>query len=646
MQSSLSLKTIRIRDLLKYSFIIPPYQRGYRWRKEHVGRLLEDIMEFKDTENNQQKFYCLQPVVVREISNSGANKKEWEVIDGQQRLTTIFLILKYLEEKGIFKDELFQIKYETRENSEEFLKNIAYKIKDKKNKKKNIDFFCMAEAYEEIDKFFNEKNNNNEKFKDTLLEKVKVIWYEVDSKEYKMDPIEIFTRLNIGKIPLTDAELIKALILKRPNGGSNNNFDQHSRTVERITSEWNDIEIALQDASFWYFIYEPSNKSYSKKIYENRIEYIFDIYSKIKNSTSNCKNNNTYDDYHTFFWFYERLKDKDEEEIRNEWEEIKRYFLILKEWYEDKKFYHLIGYLIAVGSNVADMLREFEKTTKTKTEFKEWLRKEKIFPTIKSKDEGLEEIGEIIDNLKYDANNVKNFLLLFNIALLTTEDSYVRFPFDRYKKERWDIEHIHPQTNKELSVKELKEHIEDVLECLTKKEIKDGNTSEIEEWINDNEGSNEQEQKEKVEIVRRLCEIYKDIKIKPKADKKAVAAVKAEEVKGKYNSIKDKVIDLLKKDGNIVKKIDNIENLTLLDSGTNRSYKNDFFHKKRKKILEKMKEGMFVPIGTQYVFLKAYSPKVDNLMYWTEEDANHYKNCIEDTLKNFFGVKDESGTRT
>ena len=82
-----------VRDIIneKVNFIVPSYQRGYRWDEINVTDLLDDLLEFMQ-DGSSGKFYCLQPLVVKKI---GTN--QYNVIDGQQRLTTIFIILKYLE---------------------------------------------------------------------------------------------------------------------------------------------------------------------------------------------------------------------------------------------------------------------------------------------------------------------------------------------------------------------------------------------------------------------------------------------------------------------------------------------------------------------------------------------------------------------
>ena len=147
---------------------------------------------------NQSDFYCLQPVVVKN------NKEKYRIIDGQQRLTTIFLIIKLLENKNFF-----NISYETRPNSTNFLQN----IQDKTQKEvENIDFYHFHKAYEVIQVFFDNKDINQNKFLEVLLNKCKVLWYEIAPKENEN---EVFIRLNIGKIPLAEAENIKALFLSK-----------------------------------------------------------------------------------------------------------------------------------------------------------------------------------------------------------------------------------------------------------------------------------------------------------------------------------------------------------------------------------------------------------------------------------------------
>ena len=84
-----SLKLIKVSSL-KGGFAVPGYQRGYRWSKTDVERLLDDVFTF-DERNDQT--YCLQPVVVK-----GKENGNFELIDGQQRLTTMAIYMKLLHQ--------------------------------------------------------------------------------------------------------------------------------------------------------------------------------------------------------------------------------------------------------------------------------------------------------------------------------------------------------------------------------------------------------------------------------------------------------------------------------------------------------------------------------------------------------------------
>lgn len=207
-------KTIPLIELFSENFNIPHYQRGYRWEQQEVTELLDDLWNFcKDRESGD--FYCLQPIVLQQNE-----KKNYDVLDGQQRLTTLYLLLVYLEDKRFedgYNQPLFSLNYETREKCEEFLTQKKFiNVIDETN----IDFYHICKAYECIDLWFNDSKHRGAKAKlvPILMDdnskgnrNVRFIKYEV---EKEINPIEVFIRLNVGKIPLTDAELTKALLLQ------------------------------------------------------------------------------------------------------------------------------------------------------------------------------------------------------------------------------------------------------------------------------------------------------------------------------------------------------------------------------------------------------------------------------------------------
>ncbi len=579
--NGLVLKSIN--ELLGEKFFIPAYQRGFRWTDQQVKDLLNDIWEFvneppEQEEGKEKPFYCLQPVVVKQY-----NKDQWEVIDGQQRLTTIFLILKNLEniidgDKKNFKSIIF----DTRKNSEQYLNNILEKDKDN-----NVDYYHIFNANLTINEWFKEKANNGYpnarvKFLSPFIENTKVIWYQVNDGS---NAIDIFTRINIGKIPLTNSELIKALFLRTSNfrGYKADKGDKNNRIRLKqlqIASEWDKIENSLQDDQFWYFISNNTRK------YATRIEYIFDLMKDKKDGN---------DQYFTFYKFNEEFESskqgKKNPDIDGIWLKIKKYYLTFEEWYHARDLYHLIGFLISTGSSILYLKNNAE--SKTKTAFKDFLK---------------EEISKIIacqiNDLEYGNPMVKTILLLFNIqTILSNKKSNIRFPFDSFKKENWDIEHVRSQTDKTISGNSRRDWAADVLEFFTGKKEWEEQEKEIDLFEEPNK-----------RIPFALLKIIDDEKIDDI------------EFESLYNEISIKFKEENEPE-NVV-----ISNLTLLDAATNRSYKNAFFPIKRMTIIENDRNGTFVPICTKNVFLKSYSKKLDEVMYWNRNDADDYLSAIKETL--------------
>ena len=582
------------------SFFIPSYQRGYRWTEQQVKDLLNDIWEFHQNVKLRKNdgFYCLQPIVVKKSKNKNY---DWDVIDGQQRLTTIFIILKS-GEIFLTADDLepYTIGYETRNESQDFLESKLYEIDDT-----NIDYFHMSKAYQTIENWFKEKKVKKSDFIKILLEEplidenvdkannIRVIWYKIEDKEnnslnaeniYKED-IEIFTRINMGKIPLTNAELIKALLIQ----GYKDNDNKNNKQFE-LASEWDFIEYSLQNDDFWYFINKEKNEK------ATRIEFIFELISKKYFEDNKEKfpelidldKLKSIDRYYEFHIINHYLKEENQTPKIYEklWSEVKNYFRILNEWYEDREFFHKIGFLIIYSKKtMLDFIAEYIKDNSTKKEFRDFLDTEikKLFENID------------IEALSYGSNDndIRKVLLWFNIAtIIKNEKSNLRFQFDRYKKQNWDIEHIRSQAkSKYPREKEEKEAwLKDILNLpafeKTEDDILEMNKSDFKKFFDDIQNK----------------------------------------IEGEDNDFNKH----------------SIGNLTLLDSATNRAYGNAFFPVKRKTIIENDKNGTFIPICTKNLFLKYYSKNATDLQKWTEEDAERYKSAILETfeeLKN--GAKNE-----
>lgn len=549
-ENFITLKTVN--NILSENFFIPAYQRGYRWTTQQVKDLLNDIAEFTPKENlesGEKTWYCLQPVIVKQIED------KWDVIDGQQRLTTIFLILNYLNQGYAEnrKKRLFSLEYETRNGSEDFLKN---RLSEENIDNANIDYFFISSAYQTIANWFIDKGQNFDisNFESKFLFFTKVIWYEI----IQNDAIEIFTRINLGKIPLTNAELIKALFLNSSNF-EDKKYNSKVRLKQlEIAVEWDRIEYALQDDSLWYFLNNTESE------FATRIEYIFDLIADKRKEVD--------DEYFTFRYFSKEFKQETEEEIVSNWQTIKKYFQTLEEWFSDRELYHKIGFLIASGTNLKDILKK--KNDKTKLQFLDFLNKEI-----------LSKIDVVIEDLEYGNGKVRPILLFHNIqTMLNNREETNRFPFDRYKKEKWDVEHISavaeemPKTEQHQKdwLNEVKKHILDNHNLLEKTEVY--NKDNFEEIFN--------------EVLNYFSE----------------------------NSHED---------------VNDISNLVLLDARTNRSYKNAVFPIKRSTIIEREKEGTFIPVCTKNVFMKFYSNSVNQMTFWGDADREKYLSDIKNTINTY-----------
>ena len=623
--SSPSIKLISIMELIdgKYSFNIPNYQRGYRWEKQQIEDLLNDLLSFKESsdqksdqfyclqhyqrgyrwekqqiedllndllsfkESADQKpdqFYCLQPLVVKKIGNNVYN-----VIDGQQRLTTIFLILQYLK-LNINKNDFYTIKYETRDSSEKFLNSIS---NTKEINDENIDSFYMSKAYLCIkDWFENQKSDPITSFIDMLakeLNPIKFIWYELREED---DEIKAFQRLNSGQIPLTNAELIKALFLH--NAKENETDEKKLRQIE-IAKEWDEIEYSLQDDEFFGFL---AGKN-SKEKYATRIEFLFEILSSKKNSDQDPYAIYRYfaDYKENIIKFWSGIDNEQNKDNENTNKNIKNIFLTLKFWFNDSELYHLVGLLLLNGAEINVL---FDKSTQiTKTQFKEYLKKSIIKNFINTDKDGLDK-----DNLKtkllelnYYENKktIENFLVLFNIAtILSQEGTYVRFSFDKFKEEKWSLEHIHARNSKPLSNEEQNKWLQDVKNEIEKIDYKEINRKE--------------------EI---LCCIEKFMTCK--------------DLNQNFENLQNEIFKIFGFDDETK---DSISNLALLKLSDNSALSNGIFAQKREIIKERDKNGSFIPICTRNVFVKYYSKNMSKMYIWDEGDRRDYLEEIVNTIYN------------
>lgn len=571
------LKLMKVSSL-HGDFVVPDYQRGYRWSKIDVERLLDDVYMF-DERNDQA--YCLQPVVVKRNQD-----ESFELIDGQQRLTTLFLIYSHMHARNPDIDILdFRIRYVTRPNSEEFLSSLSsYVAADGFNRPgnsdTNIDFFFMCEAMEAIDDWFSQTLERYQVRASTARQRiaakfdtcVQLIWYEVPSSE---DGNKMFTRLNIGKIPLTNAELVKALFLSQ-----NARKPVPAEMQQEIVLQWDSMETQLRNESLWGFLVGKPSKGGK----DTRIDLVLDLVAE----NAGGKN----DKYWTFYRLQEMAIKDSPQKL---WESINRTFLNLRGWFEDSELYHKIGYLIASGSSsIASLYKTSAKSRKS--DFVTALNR-LIKESVQC---------ENVENLSYGSGNamISKILLLFNIlSVMRASDKTQRFPFDKFRTQLWSLEHIHAQQSQIA-----------------------GDSTTWKQWL---------------ELHLKVLDDFRenqntgiDQEITLRERMKAMIEAKAPS-KEDFIQLQEEVFNALS-DSDDVDYLDGLANLALLNCGNNSALGNSVFAVKRDSIIDMDKRGEFIPFCTRMVFLKYYSRSKDaDMRFWTEKDRQVYIAAIKEVLKDY-----------
>ena len=557
---------------IKGNFFVPKYQRGYRWTESQVKTLMNDLWE--NCKQETQKEYCLQPVVVRKRGEA-----DYELIDGQQRFTTILILLLYVKQRFTdMMDVNFSLEYETRVATAEFLANIS-----QGRAQENIDFFHIYSARKCIEKWLDDTigTDNSKKSKalwklfDYLTEKVKVIWYEVGDDE---DPVALFTRLNIGRIQLTNAELVKALLLIKSED------DSQKDTRQERAIQWDNIEKELSGDKneLWYFLTTKDAVAYP-----TRIELLFDMMAG--------KAPDEREKHFTFFWFEKEIKERGVNKI---WEEIQQCFLQIKEWYTDNVLYHKIGYLISSGSKTMAEIFQLAQGKRKSVFINELdgMIAESI--NFKMKD------GETYQDLDYRRHydEISRLLLLFNVESIIKEDVYQRFPFSKYNTLEWSLEHIHAQNSQGLKTRDtqllwIKKHIDSV-----KSVSEDG--------------------------------IYDDL-IQEMEDVVEAGNVNA---RGSFDDLANKITNALSEDTNY-DYIDTLSNMALLSKDDNSALNNSTFDVKRNMIVDMDRRGAFIPYCTKMVFLKYYTPSGENqIHFWGQKDREAYIKAMENMLNPYLAL--------
>lgn len=673
------------RDLLGMEFIIPAYQRGYRWDNEQVETLLNDLYDFikihSGSGRNNSDYYCLQPVAVvpnPEVINDkrDSGKESYIVVDGQQRLTTIYLLLHYLRKNSDYEYPIYDLRFDSRDVQDNYIQNLLFLVEDGRPKEaSNIDIFYLEKAYRTITEWFKsdqQRAQRKGKFRELFTFKpldgedindVRVIWYVIDHH----NALEAFRRLNYGKIPLTSTELVKALLLQ---GDDNANPGRHGTGAPyRRALEWDEMEHTLHDPYLWAMLSDDASD------YTSRMEVILDFVADELNQkmidNTNGKvpfvrkeksllGNIDARDYFNYNVVNEYLHRKGNTAIDNVWNRMRSIFNLITNWYENHEWYHLIGLtrIIPSSKNRKSRRDHFKMLYSLAINEKGRPVNRSAFTNALKKKIALEVKGlgdrDNLDKLNYNENSqeIIKLLKLVNVwEAINDHSEGSRFAFHLFDEFKvTSLEHIHPQNiTTEASYDDFKEwgkrrsedferlQFIDIEKIAINRRSKKNRIPDGDSTLDVDKSMPPKEEVEclKKEIIDAIATIknltktkklYADPDNKKKLDEAAKTLDLAFE---EFSGINEK-------------ELHSISNLSLVDKETNSSLQNFFLDRKREILMKRHNPGpgnkrlTYAPPATRKVFAKDYSRlHPGDMRLWTRDDRQSYLKAIEASYNYF-----------
>lgn len=280
MATTISVNKQSVSELLKTGrtkpFIIPEYQRPYAWTSEQIETLFEDIWEFATTIGglDQNGSYFLGSIVSFENENG-----EQEIIDGQQRITSLFLLLRSIYTKLIHGDDAHT------DAAQNFIRQIEPAIWRTDNRTGKVDYNDILLTSKVVDNEGNEilrdilkdgvanpdANDNYSKnyllfqklyddhctksplkiydFIYALLNQAILLPISADSQD---TALTIFSTLNNRGLPLSDADIFKAKIYNNLKDDEKDNFISQWKTLEKEATEAHE---SIQQLFYYYMFY-------------------------------------------------------------------------------------------------------------------------------------------------------------------------------------------------------------------------------------------------------------------------------------------------------------------------------------------------------------------------------------------------------
>lgn len=587
---------------------IPPYQRGYKWEAHDVSRLLDDIKEF-DPGDDADKFYCLQNITLVEKDGN------YNVVDGQQRLTTLAVILSYVGQYDLINGKLI---YSIRKETEEFLEKYIYQPSDitvftdwddflAKAKVSGVDYdyqdiYYLFQAYQTVVKWFEKNDNFKGVILTRLLDHVKLIVNLVRN----IDEQELFENLNGKRVPLDGADLVRALIITRIARQEIPNTEDDIKYNVLINERRTRIGITLDDIGRWW---TDSNRQtwfgfFTRKVktdadetvnfdeVQHQINYLYELYAQV------------YNDGVVSVSFYEKEVAK-----KGFLQRLLDFQRTMQNWYDEPVLYHLVPYAhIHAGMKLKDIYDTWRKFSRQEfiTTLKKNIRKSSAIEALLGEEGKDEQSTSQNDWFNDDLASV--CILLDTIHCLNNQTE-MRLParyFQWVRKEE-DREHIFPQTPIADKVKEPDKQT-DVL--MTYVDL-------INDILKDNKREDECIDKKKLfSSINWYDDEWRQ---------------QTEELVNEYLA---KLIP-----------VNNLGNMCLLNSSVNRGYGNDFFLEKRIDVMRKSQEGNYIRPHVYDAFNKVFKKReekidMEQMTKWGKEDILQRCDFIIKQIKKFLSNGD------
>lgn len=597
-------------------FSIPPYQRGYKWETKDIDRLLKDIYDFCPDED-LELFYCLQNITLVETDDS------YNVVDGQQRLTTLTVILSYLGEYELISNKL---KYNIRRETENFLQEFIFKLSNikeintweelldiTKKEGKDYDFqdvYYLFNAYKTIQSWFEKFQQSIPDMKNKILNHLKVIV----NLPKNIDEQELFENLNGKRVPLDGADLIRALIITRVAKKEVGELDDSTKQSVLVNERRVKTGLLLDSINLWWS--GENKKTYFRQFTKEAktTEGYSIAFDDVKYPINNLYKlySIVYADGRLNMDLFE--KKSTEDGFLQELQLLQR---TVENWYNDKVLYHIILFT-SIYASEANKENDWHKlsfkelislwTTNHRKPFIDCLKRRiaqhAIFDDLIKQAGMSDEDNEknAFSESWYDSKLVGVSVLLDIINLLSLE-SNTKLLAKYFKAHKEDLEHIFPQTPVGDRIKDKKKQTQILRQYL----------NIINQYVAEND---------RINVTKN--EIDWD------------SQEWKESIKSKMNDTIAKIIP-----------INSLGNMCVLHESVNRGYGNDFFLEKRIDIMRKSQNGFFIRPHVYDAFNKIYIERQDDtidmsqMRQWDKSDILSRRKYIIHKVAKFLNTTNE-----